>query len=157
MTHQTAHDPLDSRRPLWSIVGVSLVPLAIGLLIAEAPGETASVTLGDLRQAQLVEVRDTDGTTVLSGELRSRRDGAGNEEKDAALVAPDGRAVVGEVEIEIPRADALNPQQELEVDIINIRPRSTFTVVIDDRPVLTFQTDDRGSVDIEVEEPMRVQ
>jgi hypothetical protein len=156
MARVSARDPLDSRRPFWSLLGVSAVPLAIGMLLGEAPGETASAGLGDLREAHIVEVRDASGQVALSGELRSRTNRTGAEEKDAALIAPDGRSVVGEIEIEIPRPDALNPQQELEVDIIHLVPRSAFTVVIDDRPVLSFQTDDRGSVDIEVEEPLRV-
>ena len=71
----------------------------------------------------------------------------------AALLAADGRAVIGEIEIDIPRPAAADRGQELELDIIQLTSRSTFTVVIDDRPIASLQTDDRGSVDVEVQEP----
>lgn len=148
------HDGFESRKPFLSLLGVSAVPLVIGLLIAEdTPQSASAVQLGDLRQAEIVEVRNGDGHTVLSGEFRSRTDSLGDIEKDAALVAPDGREVIGEIEIDIPRPAATNRQQELEVDIIHLTPRSTFTVVIDDRPVASLRTDDRGSVDVEIESP----
>jgi hypothetical protein len=45
----------------------------------------------------------------------------------------------------------LNRRQELEIDIIKLAPRATFTVFIDDRPVTAVNTDDRGSIDLEIE------
>jgi hypothetical protein len=35
---------------------------------------------------------------------------------------------------------------------MGLPPRETFTVVIDDRNVGTFRTDDRGSFDMELQE-----
>jgi hypothetical protein len=157
MAARNPDDPLDSRRPFLSLLAVSAVPLVIGLLMTDAtPGSASALRPGDLRHAEIVEIRTSDGRTVLSGELRSRVDSLGNIEKDAALVAPDGREVVGEIEIDVPRpAVADRKPQELEIDIIHLAPRTTFTVVIDDRPVATFKTDDRGSVDVEIESAPR--
>ena len=86
----------------------------------------------------------------MSGELRSRVDAVGDTEKDAALHSPHSEGVVGEIEIEIPRPDSPSPYQELEVDVISLDPRSVYRVFVDDRPVASFTTDDRGSVDIEL-------
>jgi hypothetical protein len=155
-------DPLDAaidrsveRRTLM------LLALICGLLIAggiavktlTGPELTApAVTLGDVSEADIVEIRDHRGITVLSGEFRSRVDMLGNTEKDAALTDRRGRKVIGEVEIEIPAPARDNRHPELEVDVIGLPPRETFTVVIDDRIVGTFTTDDRGSVDMELQE-----
>lgn len=114
---------------------------------------TTAEQLPDLSDASIVEIRDAGGRTVLSGEFRSHTDALGNVEKDAALSDGKGQQVVGEVEIEIPGPEAANPHQELEIDIIRVAPNGKFSVFIDDREVLTFMSDDRGSIDVEIEGP----
>jgi hypothetical protein len=79
-------------------------------------------------------------------------DALGNTEKDAALFDRQGRTVIGEVEVEIPATGRQHRRPELEVDVIGLKPRSTFFIAIDDRLVGSFETDDRGSVDMEVQE-----
>jgi hypothetical protein len=108
-----------------------------------------SSRLGDMSDATFAEVRTAAGTVVMSGEFRNRVDPLGNVEKDAALLGSEREQVIGEIEIEIPRRDAADQRQELEVDIISLQPRSTYHVIINDRPVAAFTTDDRGSVDVE--------
>jgi hypothetical protein len=56
------------------------------------------------------------------------------------------------VEIEIPARGRPDRRPELEVDIIGLAPFETFSVAIDDRVVGSFVTDDRGSVDMELQE-----
>ena len=114
-----------------------------------APRASSGAELADLSDATLVEIRTPDGTVVMSGEFRTRVDSVGDIEKDAALLGSRQHQVIGEVEIEIPRAGSNDPRQELEVDIISLQPRSPYQVIINDRPVAAFTTDDRGSVDVE--------
>lgn len=115
-----------------------------------APNASASSPqFSDMSDATFVEIRRVDGTVVMSGELRSRVDSLGNVEKDAALLGPRREQVIGEVEIEIPRKDAADQRQELEVDVISLQPKTTYHVILNDRPVAAFDTDDRGSVDLE--------
>ena len=109
------------------------------------------VQLDNISEAHLVEIRDHRGVAVLTGEFRSRTDPLGNAEKDAALYGR-GRRVIGEVELEIPAEGRTDRRPELEVDIIELAPNATFTVVIDDREVGRFTTDDRGSIDVELQE-----
>ena len=110
------------------------------------------ITLGDVSEAHIVEIRNDRGEAVVSGEFRSSVDPLGNTEKDAALIDRRGRSVVGEVELEVPAPDREDRRVELEVDIMGLPARQTFAVVIDDRPVGTFTTDDRGSIDMELQE-----
>ena len=114
-----------------------------------APRASNSPELADLTDATVVEIRNSEGTAVMSGEFRARVDSVGDIEKDAALLGSRNDQVIGEIEIEIPRAGSKDPRQELEVDIISLQPRSSYQVVINDRPVAAFTTDDRGSVDVE--------
>ncbi len=129
------------------IAGGVLVPMLLG-----ARTTRDALTLGDVSAAQIVEIRDRGGATVLTGEFRSRIDALGNTEKDAALSDRRGRRVIGEVELEIPAATRPDRRTELEVDVMGLSPRATFHVAIDDRVVATFQTDDRGSFDMELQE-----
>ena len=134
-----------------------LLPVVIAGFILQASVDlpaaaTASTTLSEVVDGQLVEIRDAGGAVVLSGEFRSRVDSLGNTEKDAELTDQQGRSVIGEVEVEIPAAGLNNGRLELEVDVIHLQPRHRYTVVIDNRTVGTFLTDDRGSADLELQE-----
>lgn len=138
---------------LLFVVCVLLMVGGVGFaLVVGSPQTPPTVELGDISEADVVEIRDQRGVTVLSGEFRSRVDSLGNTEKDAALLDRRGRRVVGEVELELPASGRENRRPELEVDIMELAPQQTFTVVVDDRVVATFKTDDRGSVDMELQE-----
>ena len=137
---------------LFVVCGLLMAGGAGFALVIGSPQTTPVVELGDISEADVVEIRDHRGITVLSGEFRSRVDPLGNTEKDAALLDRGGRRVVGEVELELPASGRENRRPELEVDIMELAPQQTFTVVVDDRVVATFKTDDRGSVDMELQE-----
>lgn len=132
----------------------ALVMIGGGVTVGMVSGDHANrpVTLGDVTEAHIVEIRTQRGETVYSGEFRSRVDQLGNTEKDAALLDDAGRRVIGEVELEIPARGREDRRTELEVDIIGLPARKTFLVVIDDRIVGEFTTDDRGSFDMELRE-----
>jgi hypothetical protein len=106
---------------MMALLAIICGPLMIsGLAMPTVTGETAAPTviaMGDVSEAQIVEIRDLRGQTILSGEFRSRVDMLGNTEKDAALTDRRGRTVVGEVELEIPAPLRENWRPELEVDI----------------------------------------
>jgi len=137
---------------LFVVCGLLMAGGVAFALVSGPPHTARVVELGDVSGADLVEIRDHRGVTVLSGEFRSRVDALGNTEKDAALLDRGGRRVVGEVELELPARGRENRRPEIEVDIMDLAPRQAFTVAVDDRVVATFTTDDRGSVDMEVQE-----
>ena len=138
---------------LFALACAVLIALGIAVpLLTDAGTAPAPVLLGDVSNATIVEIRDHRGRVALSGEFRTRVDAIGNVEKDAALVEPRGTRVIGEIEVEIPAADREHRRPELEVDVMGLAPREAFTVVIDDRVVGAFTTDDRGSVDMEIQE-----
>jgi hypothetical protein len=137
---------------LFLTCGLLLAGGVVFTLLARAAPNAVTAELSSVAEAHVVEIRDHRGVTVLSGEFRSRVDPLGNTEKDAALMDRRGRRVVGEVELEVPATGRDDRRPELEVDIIELAPRQTFAVVIDDRQVATFTTDDRGSIDMELQE-----
>jgi len=160
MTQPGTNDPVDQPegnrehrmlRPLVIMCGLMMAAgMAMPAWMQSAPPRP--VTLGNISEAHLVEIRDQGGETRYSGEFRSRVDAVGNVEKDAALLNVRDRAVIGEVEIEIPAAGTVNRRPELEVDMMGLAPRAVYHVFIDDRLVGMFTTDDRGSIDMELQE-----
>ena len=132
--------------------GLLIVSGAAMPIVTGGRASPAAFALGDVSEAHIVEIRDRRGETVLSGEFRVHVDMLGNTEYDAALTDRRGRPVIGEVELEIPAPFRQNRRPELEVDIIGLAGRESFSIVIDDRMVGTFTTDDRGSVDMELQE-----
>jgi hypothetical protein len=154
-TEETLLDRANERKAMALLLVVCGLLMAGGVTFALVIGSsqaTSAVELGDVSDAEVVEIRDHRGVTVLSGEFRSRVDALGNTEKDATLLDRSGRRVVGEVELELPARGRENRRPELEVDIMDLPPRQTFNVAVDDRVVATFTTDDRGSVDMELQE-----
>ena len=152
----TTLDRADERRLMgWLAViyGLLIVGgIVLPVLTSASASAPSTLVLGDVKDAHIVEIRNRDGGTVLTGEFRSRVDQLGNTEKDAALTDGRGRTVIGEVELEIPASTRDNRRAELEVDIMGLPPREIFTVFIDDRPVAVFPADDRGSIDMELQE-----
>lgn len=136
---------------LTSFCGVVAAAGLATLLLANSASSSPFVP-GDVSEAHIVEIRDPNGEVVVFGEFRSRKDALGNTEKDAGLVDARGRRVIGEVELEIPAPGRHDRRVELEVDIVGLPARATYDVVIDDRVVGTFTTDDRGGVDMELQE-----
>ncbi len=137
---------------LASICGLVIAAGIAVPILSGARTAPSGLVLGNVSEAHIVEIRNQRGEVVVSGEFRSRVDPLGNTEKDAALIDRRGRRVVGEVELEIPPPTREDRRVELEVDIIGLPGRETFAVVIDDRTVGTFTTDDRGSIDMELQE-----
>lgn len=131
-----------------AVVGAGLAMLLVG----GTRDTSVPLALGDVSEAHIVEIRDQRGEVVVFGEFRSRIDRLGNTEKDAVLTDHRARTVIGEVELEIPASDRRDRRVELEVDIIGLPAGGTFDVVIDDRAVGRFTADDRGSVDMELQE-----
>jgi hypothetical protein len=146
-------------RLLLLLVCVPLLISGIALSSKARPGGeviTAEV-LSRVKEASIVEVRDNNGRAVLLGEFRAHTDSLGNTEFDAALYDRQGSKVIGEVELDIPPAGRADRNPELELDIIGLTPRENFTLVIDDREVARFATDDRGSIDRELQEGETIQ
>jgi hypothetical protein len=144
--HQTE---IDSRMLVFILLVIAPCLALAWWLDSRNVGATAVVQSPDLSDATIVEIRTLGGEVAMSGELRDRVEPSGAIEKDAALLGRRYDAVIGEIEIEIPRPGSPDPRQELEVDVIALRPRTAYQVFVNDRPAAIFTTDDRGSVDVE--------
>src|SRR5688500_1773262 len=88
VVQSTAHEGSAARRVLALLTVMCGLLISGGLAMPMLTGESAmppAIALDGVAEAQIVEIRDRRGQTVLSGEFRSRVDTLGNTEKDAAL------------------------------------------------------------------------
>jgi hypothetical protein len=145
----TSRNELAAASVIVWILGFSAICLAAGWGLS-SDTLSARVELRDLSDATFVEIRTLGGDVAMSGELRNRVDPLGNIEKDAALSGTQFDRVIGEIEIEIPRPGAPDQGQEIEIDVIALRPFTIYQVFVNDQPAARFTTDDRGSVDVEL-------
>ena len=115
---------------------------------AALPADTA-----DLSNASSVEVKDANGTVVLIGHLVEIPEDDDDLERKAELKGSGAHAnAAGEAEIEVSRANN-RLDQEVEVSVSNLTPGATYAVFIDGKQLGTFQTNKRGSGELELSTP----
>ena len=87
----------------------------------------------NLTDAKSVEIRDGGGRAVLSGAFSNYK----------APLANPGTNAKGLAEIEIEKVGA-NLKQEIEIDVENLPPSTSFKVVVDGKELATFLTSSAG-------------
>ena len=106
----------------------------------------------DLSNAATVELRDAQGAAVLRGQFAAVESTDGEQERHAAL-GPAGADTdaAGEAEVEVSRSSAGVLQQEVEIEVSNVAPNATWTLVIDGNTVGTLTSDSKGHGELEIE------
>lgn len=103
-----------------------------------------------LDDVKLIEVKDTNGQTVLSGNFSAPVTDGDEVKRKAVLggtgVDPDA---AGRAEIEIETKDDVT-EQELELKVNKLAPGSTFKVLLDGQEAASFATNHRGEAELEV-------
>jgi hypothetical protein len=125
------------------MAGVMMLSVALAVAGTVGAQGPQRADLGNLDQATRIEIRDSAGSVVLSGNFEIRP--GITDDKDARLTG-DGDAR-GEADIDIDGST----EQELEVEVRGLAPNQTYSVWIDDRQVGTFTTDAQGRGDVEWE------
>ena len=109
------------------------------------------VPAADFRSAAMAEVRDARGQVVLQGQFMDSTDDDDDERERHAVLAAAGADTDagGEAEVEFARTGAT--MQEVELTILNLAPRTTFTVAFDGIDVATVTTNQRGRAELDLD------
>jgi len=108
---------------------------------------------GDLSNASTVEVKDANGTVVLSGHLVDVPEDDDDLERKAELKGSGGSATAtGQAEVEVSKTNN-RIDQEVEVSASNLAPGATYAVFIDGKELGTFQTNKNGRGELELNTP----
>jgi hypothetical protein len=130
---------------------VAIALAAGGSAVATAAQDrTLPASVGDLGQAQLVEVRDQSGQALLAGTLTTSKNTPKKMERTAELTSPSGQKAKGEVEVEIDRKDGVATKDEVELELENLPVMATFQLFIDGQTVTSFVTTKAGKAKLEL-------
>src|SRR5262245_34653697 len=107
------------RQTIAAYVLTLAVPTAASLAAGQqrAP-EIIPMSVGDLNQAQLIEVRDSAGQVLLHGTFKTADNTPKETERSAKLESPSGQAAKGKVSIEVERTDKAT-KDEIKVEVEN--------------------------------------
>lgn len=106
--------------------------------------------LDNLAAVRLIEVRDAAGQTVLGGSFTMASKKNGNVEGEAALAATGvDTDAAGKAEVEVSTMNG-NVDKELDVEVSNLAPNTTFNLFIDGRRAAAVTTNQRGHAELEM-------
>ena len=107
----------------------------------------------DLSNASTVEVKDANGTVVLTGHLVEMPEDDDDLERKAELKGSGANAnATGQAEVEVSKTNN-RLDQDVEVSVSNLTAGATYAVFIDGKQLGTFQTNKRGSGELELNTP----
>jgi hypothetical protein len=107
----------------------------------------------ELSNASTVEVKDSNGTVVLSGHFVEVPEDDDDLERKAELKGSGANANArGQAEVEVSKTDN-RLDQEVEVSVSNLNPGASYSVFVDGKQLGTFQTNKNGSGELELNTP----
>jgi hypothetical protein len=101
--------------------------------------------IGDLQQVQVMEVRDAAGIVALTGKFNTKEDDSNELDREAPL---RGRTGYGKAEVEISKKNGQVVDQELEVQIKDLRADTPYKIFMDRKEVFSFTSDKKGKADL---------
>ncbi|HWT00139.1 MAG TPA: hypothetical protein VN256_07820 [Pyrinomonadaceae bacterium] len=108
-------------------------------------------SLDDLASVRVIEVKDAGGQTVLGGNLTVVTEKNGHVEGEAALAATGVDAdAAGKVEVEVSTKKDGSVGKELEVEVRNLAPGTSYNLFVDGKQAAVFTTDPRGAAELEM-------
>jgi hypothetical protein len=121
-----------------------------GTLVAQSKNELPA-SLGDLKTAQLVEVRDQSGQVLLHGTLKTSSNKPKETEREAVLESPSGQSAKGKVDVDIDHKDGVDTKGEVEVTMEKLPAMTQLELFIDGTHVSTFTTSKGGKAEVKLE------
>jgi hypothetical protein len=138
-----------SGRKLPLILSLAFLLPAVAAASGPQKDKTIPPSIGDLNNAQLIEVRDTNGNVLLHGTFKTSENKSNETERKAELASPSGQAAKGEAEIEIERdKDGLITKDEIDVDVEKLPAMVNCLLVLDGQTIGEFVTTKKGKGEI---------
>lgn len=129
----------------------TLVLMGGGTQVHAAQKGTLPAVVGDLNDAQLIEVRDQSGQVLLHGTLKTSSNKPKETEREAVLESPTGQKAEGEFEVEIERKDGVIAKEEIELSVKHLPAMTQCELFIDGRHVTTLTTSKSGKAELKLE------
>jgi len=102
-------------------------------------------SLNDLQQAQVIEIKNDAGATVLKGTFMTKQDKASEVERETKLAGISG---AGSAEIEVKKKDGQVKDQELALELGRLMYGGAYKIFVDSKEVFAFSADDKGKASL---------
>ena len=103
-------------------------------------------TVTDLERAQVIEIRNDAGVTILKGNFEAK--GKSNEAERKAKLS--GISGIGSAEIEISKKNGQVKDQELELELKRLLYDAPYKIFIDNKEVFAFSADHKGEANLKL-------
>jgi hypothetical protein len=137
-------------RTILGLTAALMLSTGINNLAAQSKN-TIPPAVGDLGNAQLVEVRDQSGQVLLHGTFKTSSNKPKETERKADLESPSGQESKGKVEVEIAHKDAAAIHDEVEASMEKLPAMTQFELFIDGRHVTSFMTSKSGKAKVKLD------
>jgi len=136
-----------TRMVLTTFAMVAFLEMASQDLRAQRIAKPLPPTVNDLQQAQLIEIRNDAGATVLQGNFATKKDKADEIERKTKLSGVSGS---GSAEIEVSKKNGQIKEQELELDLERLLYGATYRIFVDNKEVFAFSADNKGKASLKL-------
>ena len=133
-----------------TIAATALVLIGGARPVVAAQKASLPAVVGDLNDAQLIEVRDQNGQVLLHGTLKTSSNKPKETEREAVLESPTGQKAEGEFEVEIERKDGVVIKEEIELSVEHLPAMTQCELFIDGRHVTTLTTSKSGKAELKL-------
>jgi hypothetical protein len=135
-----------------AVVAAVVLGAATGVSVvgAQRMEATLPATLGDLINAQMIEVVDGAGQVLLHGTFKTTSNTPEETERKAELMSPTGQGAKGKADIEIARKNGTVSKDEVELEIEKLPVMARLTLLLDGQRLTTFITSKQGKAELKL-------
>ena len=138
--------------PGRTILGLTAaIMLSTGITLASQAKTTIPPAVGNLNNAQLVEVRDQSGQVLLHGTFKTSSNKPKETERAADLESPSGQQSKGKAELEIKHKNGADTRDEVEASMEKLPTMTQLELFIDGRHVTSFMTSKSGTAKVKLD------
>src|SRR6187401_484762 len=134
-----------------TVAATALLLSAWGDQVQAGQKGTLPALVGDLNDAQLIEVRDQNGQVLLQGTLKTSKNTEKETEREATLASPSGEKAEGEFETEVELKKGVVALEEVELSVKHLPALTQCELFIDGRHVTTLTTSTSGKAKLKLQ------
>ena len=138
---------MSTRLSLTTFAGVAVLMMAGQDLRADKIEKPLPPSVTDLQQAQVIEIKNDAGATVLRGTFMTKEDKPKEVERETKLAGISG---AGSAEIEVKKENGQIKDQELELELSRLLYDGAYKIYVDSKEVFAFSADGHGKANVKL-------
>ena len=137
----------NTRLILTTFAAVVVLVMAGRDLRGEKIEKPLPAAITDLQGAQVIEIKNDAGATVLRGTFMTKEDKKDEVERETKLAGVSG---TGSAEIEVSKKDGQIKDQKLELELARLLYGGAYKIFVDSKEVFAFSADGHGKATLKL-------